>query len=85
MSHGVVSLKGDDHRKVSELPDSFPDVDAWARDLQVMYQHRLRADYDNWTQTDTEHTLKPEQCVELARRFLSVCEGFLRDKFGVNA
>ncbi len=83
MSRGVVSLHGDDHRKISELPDSFPDVDVWARELQVMYQHRLRADYDNWTQTSSEHTLKPIECAELAQKFLETCETFLKDVYKV--
>jgi hypothetical protein len=83
MSRGIVSLHGDDHRKVSDLPDSFPDVDTWARDLQVMYEHRLRADYDNWTQTSSQHTLKPKECGELAQRFLTVCETFLNDVYRV--
>jgi hypothetical protein len=79
-SRGIVSLRGDDHRKVSELPESFPDVDSWARNLQLMYEHRLRADYDNWTQTPNEHTLKPEECAGLAQRFLTVCETFLNNE-----
>jgi hypothetical protein len=83
LSHGVVSLGGDDHRKVSDLPDSFPDVDAWARDLQVMYQHRLRADYDNWTMTPSEHILTPGDCAALAQRFIAVCERFLKDVYKV--
>ncbi len=83
MSKGVVSLRGDDHRKVSELPDSFPDVDAWARDLQAMYEHRLRADYDNWTGTPTEHTMTPEDCAALAHRFIGICEKYLKDEYGV--
>jgi hypothetical protein len=83
MSLGIVSLKGDDHRKVSELPDSFPSVDTWARDLQVMYQHRLRSDYDNWSQTSAEHTLKPIECAVLAHDFINVCSAFLRNKYKV--
>lgn len=83
MSQGFVSLKGDDHRKVSELPDSFPNVDVWARELQVMYQHRLRSDYDNWTQTPGEHTLKPAECAELAHKFLEICQAFLQNEYKV--
>jgi hypothetical protein len=83
MSQGAVSLKGDDHRKVSELPDSFPDVDVWARELQVMYEHRLRGDYDNWSQTSAEHTLKPSECAQRAHEFLGICAGFLKDKYKV--
>lgn len=83
ISQGFVSLKGDDHRKVSELPDSFPDVDAWARDLQAMYAHRLRADYDNWTGTSNEHTMTPEDCAALAHQFVGICEKYLNDEYGV--
>jgi sulfur relay (sulfurtransferase) DsrC/TusE family protein len=83
MSRGVVSLHGDDHRKIADLPDTFPNVNMWARELQVMYQHRLRADYDNWTQTPSEHTLKPRECTELARKFLETCETFLKDVYKV--
>ena len=81
---GIVSLKGDDHRKVSELPDSFPNVDAWARDLQVLYEHRLRADYDNWADTPNEHTLKPADCRDLALRFLEDCRSFLLGGYNLN-
>jgi len=83
LSQGSVSLRGDDHRKVSDLPDSFPDVEAWGRDLQVMYEHRLRADYDNWTETPNEHTLQPQDCAALAHKFLAVCAKYLNDVYGV--
>lgn len=83
-SRGIVSLLGDDHRKVSDLPDTFPDVEIWARDLQVMYQHRLRADYDNWTLTSSEHTLRAVDCADLAQRFLMVCEKYLDELYKVN-
>ena len=83
LSHGIVSLLGDDHRKVSELPDSFPNVDTWAKDLQVMYEHRLRADYDNWSKTASELTLKPVECADMAQRFLAICEQFLDNAYKV--
>lgn len=83
MSRGIVSLRGDDHRAVSELPDSFPNVAHWARSLQLLYEHRLRADYDNWTQTSSEHILKPEECVKLAQDFLVASEKFLDDEYKV--
>lgn len=81
--YGYVSLKGDDHHKVSELPDSFPDVDTWTRDLQVMYEHRLRADYDNWSNTAMENTLEPKDCARMAETFVLACEVFLTGKHGI--
>jgi hypothetical protein len=79
---GQVSLKGDDHRRVAELPDSFPDVDAWAAKLSLLYEHRLRADYDNWSDTAAENTLSPEQCLNDAGDFLGMAEQFLLTEYG---
>jgi hypothetical protein len=80
---GAVSLKGDDHRRVADLPDSFPDVATWARRLQEMYEHRLRADYDNWSGTPSENSLQPDQCAQFAFEFLSRCEEFLNREYGL--
>lgn len=33
---GCVSLRGDDHKKVADLPSSFPDVDSW---VALQYEH----------------------------------------------
>ena len=80
---GIVSLKGDDHQKVADLPDAFPDVDSWTRNLQLMYEHRLRADYDNWSNTFTENTLKPDECVALATKFVATCTEYLNKGYGI--
>ena len=80
---GLVSLKGDDHKRVAELPDSFPDVDAWAVRLQLLYEHRLRADYDNWSDSVLENQLSPAECLAAAREFLTVSEEFLFSKYGL--
>jgi hypothetical protein len=74
---GSVSLKGDDHRKVADLPDKFPDVDSWTSQLPLLYErlslfvvleHRLRADYDNWSDTAAENTLTPRSGKPLSRQ-----------------
>src|SRR5262245_46572262 len=54
---GFVSLKGDDHSKAADLPDDFTDVEKWAADITKLYEHRLRADYDNWAATQSEFDL----------------------------
>jgi hypothetical protein len=82
-AYGIVSLKSDDHQKVSELPDRFPNVDTWARNLQSLYEHRLRADYDNWGLTPGEHTIQPQGCSDLAKDFLSVCHSYLKDEYRI--
>jgi uncharacterized protein (UPF0332 family) len=81
--NGVVSLKGDDHHAAPELPDDFPDVDRWSKFVATLYEHRLRADYDNWSTTSSENSLAPSDCVSQAQQFLAECRQYLLDKFGV--
>ncbi len=80
---GVVSLKGDDHHKASDLPDDFPDVAKWASAITSLYEHRLRADYDNWTSTRTELSLSPADTVVLAEQFIAEALSYLRGKYGL--
>ena len=81
--YGFVSLKGDDHQAAPELPDDFPDVDQWGKLVATLYEHRLRADYDNWSNTASEHTLAPDDCISHAGQFLVGCRQYLLDKYGV--
>ena len=80
---GVVSLKGDDHQAATELPDDFPDVDRWSKLVAALYEHRLRADYDNWRNTASENTLLPSDCIAKAQEFLVQCREYLLQKYGV--
>lgn len=81
--NGSVSLKGDDHQKASDLPDDFPEVDKWALDITSLREHRLRADYDNWGATASEHSLSAKDVVDLAEQFLSEAKQYLEAKFGI--
>ena len=83
VARGAVSLRGDDHRKVAELPDSFPDVDSWVAKLPLLYEHRLRADYDNWSDTSAENTLTPEDCLKIAQEFITAAAAFLTATYGL--
>ncbi len=78
---GSVSLRGDDHKKVADLPGNFPDVDSWVSNLPLLYEHRLRADYDNWSGTAAENVLEPVDCLAMASDFLKVAERFLLVEF----
>lgn len=80
---GFVSLRGDDHKKVAELPGSFPDVDSWVSKLPLLYEHRLRADYDNWSGTAAENVLAPAECLAIAGDFLNAAEQFLSAEYGL--
>jgi uncharacterized protein (UPF0332 family) len=82
---GIVSLKGDDHGKASiELPDDFPDVAQWSSKISALYEHRLRADYDNWTTTGAEQTLRPDAAINDATLFIDTARTYLNTKFGMN-
>jgi hypothetical protein len=78
-----VSLRGDDHQAAPELPDDFPGVDKWSKLVAALYEHRLRADYDNWSNTASENTLPANDCISQAQQFLAECRQYLLDKFGV--
>ncbi|MDP2996713.1 MAG: hypothetical protein Q8N47_04440 [Bryobacterales bacterium] len=80
---GFVSLRGDDHKKVADLPGNFPDVDSWVSKLPLLYEHRLRADYDNWSDTSAENVLAPADCLAIAAAFLNAAEQFLLLDYGL--
>lgn len=82
--NGIVSLKGDDHQKAGDLPDDFPNVAQWTARIPELYAHRLRADYDNWSLTSTEHNLDPARCIALAEQFLQECQQYILTKFGIS-
>jgi hypothetical protein len=80
---GVVSLKGDDHHKASSgLPDDFPDVERWSQVVTDLYEHRLRADYDNWNSTAAENFLTAAQAFSLASEFVNQCRVYLSTRLG---
>jgi hypothetical protein len=81
---GFVSLKGDDHeRAAAELPDDFPSVATWSATISALYEHRLRADYDNWRDTASEQTMLSSACIAEAEKFIADCRTYLGSKFGI--
>jgi HEPN domain len=80
---GVVSLKGDDHHKASDLPNDFPSVDRWAEMIPKLYEHRLLSDYDNWRSTEAQHSLTPSEAYDLAQEFVVAAKSYLHTKFGI--
>jgi uncharacterized protein (UPF0332 family) len=80
---GAVSLKADDHHKASSgLPDDFPDVDRWSEEVTKLYEHRLRADYDNWASTATDQSLSADHAFKLAKEFVDRCRAYLSQRLG---
>jgi hypothetical protein len=80
---GYVSEKGDDHQKVSDLPDDFPDVVTWGSFLRDMYKHRLVADYDGWPNSMRQLNTDMEIASENCKNFINVSKQYARNKYGV--
>jgi hypothetical protein len=79
---GWVSLKGDDHGRASaELPNDLPDVAQRSQDVTVLYEHRLRADYENWS--TSSNSLRPEDAIGIARAFIDGIRAYINAKFGM--
>jgi hypothetical protein len=81
---GTVSLAGDDHKEASNLPDDFPDVDKWADAVIRLREHRLIADYDNWTSTGSEYSMTSTEAIQLAEAFMAEAKNYLQTKFGLS-
>jgi hypothetical protein len=76
-----VSLKGDDHGRAStELPGDFPNVATWSGAITRLYEHRLHADYDNWSDTAAEFKLLPKDAILLAEKFIEETRVYLNNK-----
>jgi uncharacterized protein (UPF0332 family) len=83
ITNGAVSVKSDDHSKASaDLPSDLPNVDQRAQEITQLYEHRLRADYDNWSDTTTSNTLTPADAISLADAFISEVRAHVNQKFG---
>lgn len=81
---GFVSLKGDDHAKAAtDLPDDLTDVEQWSRTIVSLYEHRLRADYDNWSDTQQMHSISSTDAVRLADEFVQIVRAYMATKHGV--
>jgi hypothetical protein len=83
IAHGAVSVNADDHAKASaELPNDLPNVAQRAQEITQLYEHRLRADYDNWSDTATSNTLTPAEAIALAGAFIDEVRAHVNNKFG---
>lgn len=84
IAQGFVSLKGDDHGKAStDLPGDLPNVADWASRISVLYEHRLHADYDNWSNTSAQFTLSPTDAIGEAEAFINEARTYLNFKFSM--
>jgi hypothetical protein len=83
MVKGFVSLKGDDHKRASDLPEDFPYAAARGQEITSLYENRLRADYDNWSTTAGEFTCSPQEALRLASIVVDEARLYLNGKFGM--
>jgi uncharacterized protein (UPF0332 family) len=81
---GRVSSKGDDHANASaDLPKDLPNVAQWSQQITQLYEHRLRADYDNWSDTAANNFLTPADTVQAADAFVDEVRTYINAKFGM--
>lgn len=78
---GAVGFAADDHRKASELPDDFPDVDTWSENMTKLREMRLAADYDNWN--TTKFVMAAANAVSMAEQFVANVEEYLKSRYGI--
>ncbi len=76
-------MHGDDHKKAADLPDDFPNVSHWSATITKLYENRLRADYDNWSNTKKAFSSSAGKCVSCAAEFRDLTHTYLRIKHGV--
>jgi hypothetical protein len=74
---GTFSAEVQDHQKVGELPDTFPDRAIWADILTKFRADRNLADYDH-TVLATALEYSADEYVEHARAFLEEAKTYLR-------
>jgi hypothetical protein len=80
---GTVSLKADDHGLASTaLPSDLPNVAQWAQEITLLYEHRLRADYDNWSATTNSNSLTPADTISKAGTFIDEVRMYINGKVG---
>jgi len=81
--HGWVSLEGDDHKRVGELPDDFPDRQRWGQFLIELRDARNQSDYDPWPNTYRTLPVKPLDAVLGADEFLSEARAYIKSRGGL--
>jgi hypothetical protein len=65
------------------LPDDFPDAAEWSAAITTLFEHRLRADYDNWSDTAQANVMSPTDAVAKAEGFVNVAKSYIRAKYGI--
>jgi hypothetical protein len=51
--------------------------------ITQLYEHRLRADYDNWSDTAANNFLSPADTVQAADAFVDEVRTYINAKFGM--
>ena len=70
-------------KRYKRFMDEFPDVAKWSTIIAQMYEDRLHADYDNWSDTNTSFTNVAKDSIRLANDFCEQAKLFLTNKHQV--
>lgn len=74
---GVFSTESDDHKKIGDLPDAFPDRNTWADLLTKFRADRNLADYDHRVGAN-KLEYRPHEYLAKANDFLKQTREYLR-------
>ncbi len=77
---GQVAGDVDDHKKVADLPNDFPERVFWTSVLIEMRIDRNIADYEPWPGCLRRLAASPKKAVEYADRFVQTVRSYLKDR-----
>ena len=77
---GFVKLDVEDHKKVGDLPDDFPNKSHWSNFAVELRRDRNLADYEPWEHVRRSLTYEPTDALEESSRFVQECRDYLRQR-----
>jgi hypothetical protein len=80
--HGEYSMDSSDHKKITLLPDDFPNKNKYSNRLGVLRDDRNLCDYDH-TAKLLDLVVGPHDAIELVQQFLEDTKSYLNGR-GVN-
>ncbi len=76
---GIYSTDSSDHKKISELPDSFRNIDTYKNKLKTLRDDRNLADYDH-SVSENELVFTQEEYEQLVTNFINDAHTFLQQQ-----
>jgi len=68
----------DDHKKVGDLPQDFPERSKWSTFAVELRRDRNLSDYDPWHEIKKKLTYSPGEALATSTEFVKVCRQYLK-------